>query len=46
MCEFVFFLGNEVDVKAPFRALFYIWRRYLFSFYYFKIHCKKNVTLY
>ena len=41
MCEFVFFLGNEVDVKAPFRALFYIWRRYLFSFYYFKIHCKK-----
>ena len=33
MCEFVFFFFSyEVDVKAPFKALFYIWRRYLFRF--------------
>ena len=46
MCEFVF-LVNEVDVKAAFKALFYIWRRcYLFRFIILKFIVKKNVILY
>ena len=32
---------NEVDVKALFKALFYIWRRYLFRFIIIKFIVKK-----
>ena len=41
MCEFVF-LVNVVDVKAPFKAPFYMWRRgYLFRFVILKFIVKK-----
>ena len=41
MCEFVF-LVNVVDVKAPFKAPFYMWRRgYLLRFVILKFIVKK-----
>ena len=40
-CANLFFLVNEVDVKALFKALFYIWRRFLFRFIIIKFIVKK-----